>query len=216
MTTRAALYARVSHTAGDQEPENQLVPLRAFAAARDWKIAAEYVDRAPAGQMPRRLEWYRLRRDARRGRFDVVLVWKLDRAFRSVLAAETDLRDFNAHGVAFICTTQPIDTSSTTGRLLFTILAALAQMERELISERTRAGLERARAAGATFGRPPGRKDRRKRSRRTKAEIRSDALAIRAEVLDGELLEPNLSERMYGVPAGTMSPRRGRLIGSSG
>jgi DNA invertase Pin-like site-specific DNA recombinase len=173
---RVAIYARVSHTAGDQEPENQLAPLRQFAAGRAWQIVGEYVDRAPAGQLPKRTAWHRLRRDAARRCFDVVLVWKLDRAFRSVLYAELELRRFDRYGVAFVCATQPIDTSSSLGHVIFVLLAAFAQMERELISERTRAGLERAKAQGRLFGRPPGRKDRRKRHRRTKAEVRAEQI----------------------------------------
>lgn len=172
---RAAVYARVSHR-GDQDPANQLEPLRAYCAAHGWEIAGEYVDRAPAAQMPKRLEWYRLRQDAARHRFEVVLVWKLDRAFRSTLQAETELRRFDGLGVSFVCATQPIDTSSRMGRMLFTILAALAQMERELISERTKAGLERAAAQGKKPGRPAGRRDRRKRHRRSKAEIRAERM----------------------------------------
>lgn len=171
---RVALYARVSHTAGDQEPDNQLEPMRAFAVARGWEIAGEYVDRAPAGHPTMRGAWRKLRRDAGRRQFTYVLVWKLDRAFRSSLAAEIELHALDRQGVKFACVTEPIDTGAPIGRVLFSLLAALAQLERNAIAERTRAGLERARAAGKTFGRPPGRKDRRKRRRRTKAEIMAE------------------------------------------
>jgi DNA invertase Pin-like site-specific DNA recombinase len=175
---RVAIYARVSH-AGDQDPANQLEPLRIHAQSREWVIAGEYVDRAPAGHPTMRTSWTKLRTDARRRRFDIVLVWKLDRAFRSSLEAEVSLRQFDRQGIAFVCATQPIDTTSKIGRLVFSLLAALAQMEREAISERTLAGLERARAEGRVAGRPRGRKDRRKRHRRTNAEIRAERILAR-------------------------------------
>jgi DNA invertase Pin-like site-specific DNA recombinase len=162
---RAALYARVSH-AGDQDPQLQLDALRAYVVSRGWENGGEYVDRASAGHPTARTEWRRLRSDCLMGRFDVLVVWKLDRAFRSALHALTGVEWLRRQKVAFVCSSQPIDTSSSVGRLLFTVLAAVAEMERELISERTRAGLERARAEGRVLGRPPGAKDRRRRRRR--------------------------------------------------
>jgi DNA invertase Pin-like site-specific DNA recombinase len=177
---RAALYARVSHV-GDQNPDTQLVALRAFAQARGWEIAGEYVDRAPAWPLNYRLRWRQLRADCRGRRIDVVVVWKLDRAFRSALDALSTVRWLQRHKVEFVCASQAIDTSSSIGRLLFTVLAAVAEIESEFISERTKAGLARVRAEGRQLGRPAGVKDRRKR--RSRAGHSRLALAAGAEDL---------------------------------
>lgn len=185
---RAALYARVSHAGGDQNPETQLGPLRAYAAGRDWQVVGEYVDLAPAmgarGERGRLLglpEWRRLWADCRARKVDVVVVWKLDRAFRSSRHALNGLAALRERGIDFVCTTQPIDTSTPQGRFVYAILAAAAEMERELISERTRAGHERARAQGIQIGRPKGAKDRRKRARRrSKAELAAARFELEA------------------------------------
>ena len=176
---RAALYARVSHAGGDQNPENQLAALRAYAAAREWQIAGEYVDQAAAigGRDPRGgfiglPAWRRLWADCRARKADVIVVWKLDRAFRSSRHALNGLAAMRELGIEFVCSTQPIDTSTPQGRFVYAILAAAAEMEKELISERTRAGQARARLEGIRIGRPPGARDRRKRARRrSKAEL---------------------------------------------
>jgi DNA invertase Pin-like site-specific DNA recombinase len=185
---RVALYARVSHAGGDQNPENQLAALRAFAAGREWEIAGEYVDLAPAigardprGGFVGLPAWRRLWADCRRGKVDVIAVWKLDRAFRSSRHALNGLATMHARGIEFVCTTQPIDTSTPQGRFVYAILAAAAEMERELISERTRAGQARARGEGKLIGRPPGSKDRRRRARRrSKAEIAASRFDLEA------------------------------------
>lgn len=171
---RCAIYTRVSHNGRDQDPRNQLIPLREYARGRGWKIAAEFEDRASAADDKYRTGWAQLRRAAERHAFDVVLVWKLDRAFRSTLMAEVQLRQLRSLGIDFVCSTQPIDTTNSMGRFVLRILGAAAEMERELISERTRAGLERAAAEGRKPGRPPGAKDGRKRHRRTAAELRAE------------------------------------------
>ncbi len=152
---QVALYARVSTRDKDQDPELQLEPMRAYAAARGWEVA-EYVDQAAAGDLAHRTAWARLLADAARRRVDLVLVWKLDRAFRSTLHALATLRDLEHHGVGFAALTQPeLDTTSPTGRLVFTILAAVAEMERELIADRVREGMRHAARQGAHIGRPP-------------------------------------------------------------
>ena len=100
--------------------------------------------------------WARLRADVARRRVDLVMVWKLDRAFRSTLDALATLRDFEHAGVGFSALTQPeLDTTSAAGRLVFTILAAVAEMERELIADRVREGMRHAARQGKRIGRPP-------------------------------------------------------------
>jgi DNA invertase Pin-like site-specific DNA recombinase len=152
---RVALYARVSTRDKDQDPELRLEPMREYVSVSGW-VAAEYVDIAAANDFRNRQSWSRLLDDVRRRRVDLVLVWKLDRAFRSTLHALRTLETFEHHGVGFRALTQPeLDTTSAAGRLVFTILAAVAEMERELIRDRVREGMQRAARHGARIGRPP-------------------------------------------------------------
>jgi DNA invertase Pin-like site-specific DNA recombinase len=150
---RVALYARVSTRAKDQDPELQLQPLREYAAVRGWQTT-EYVDYAPAADLAGRTAWARLLESVRRRRVDHVLAWKLDRPFRSTLHCLRTLEDLAHRGVGFACLTQEIDTTSPTGRLLLTVLAAVAEFERGLLAERVREGMTNARRKGVRLGRP--------------------------------------------------------------
>jgi DNA invertase Pin-like site-specific DNA recombinase len=151
---RVALYARVSTRDKDQDPEVQLAPMREYVAARGCD-ASEYVDVASAADMAGRLAWGRLVDDARQRHVDLVLVWKLDRAFRSTLHCLRTLETWQRHGVGFACLTQNVDTTSPEGQLLLTILAAVAEFERSLIAERVKEGMSNARRRGVRIGRPP-------------------------------------------------------------
>lgn len=152
---RVALYARVSTRDKDQDSEVQMAAMREYVQARGWE-PTEYIDTAAASDLIHRTAWTRLLDDARRRRTDLVLVWKLDRAFRSTLHALRTLGDLEHVGVGFSSLTQPeLDTTSATGRLVFTILAAVAEMERELIADRVREGMRQAARRGARIGRPP-------------------------------------------------------------
>ena len=152
---RVALYARVSTRDKDQDPELQLEAMREYVAVRGWE-PVEYVDTAAAGDLAHRTAWARLLVDVAGRRVDLVMVWKLDRAFRSTLHALATLRDFEHAGVGFSALTQPeLDTTSAAGRLVFTILAAVAEMERELIADRVREGMRHAARQGKQIGRPP-------------------------------------------------------------
>jgi len=163
---RAALYARVS-TQEAQNPETQLYALRQYAANHGWDIVAEYVDKASARDALRRTEWRKLLAHVRRGGIDVVLVTKIDRAFRSSLDCHNTLEYLRAHRTDFVASTQPIDTTTSMGHLMLGILAAMAEFERDLIRERVIDGMARAKAEGKHIGRPAGAKDHRKRKRRT-------------------------------------------------
>jgi DNA invertase Pin-like site-specific DNA recombinase len=151
---RVALVARVSTTDKGQDTEVQLSALREYAARAGWTVVGEYADQASAGDYAHRKAWKRLQADVRAREIDLVAVVKLDRAFRSTLDCLNTLREWEHHNVGFVATTQPIDTTSPTGRLLLTILAAVAEMERSLIGDRTREGLRFARSKGAVLGRP--------------------------------------------------------------
>ena len=148
---RAAVYARVSTL--EQEPENQLIELRRYAVARDWSVV-EYVDRGVSGSKDQRPALDRLVAAAKRRRFDVVVVWRLDRLGRNLRHLVTLLEELQHIGVAFVSLGEGIDCTSPAGRLQLHILAALAEFERARIAERVRAGLVRAKAQGKRLGRP--------------------------------------------------------------
>ena len=147
---RAALYARVSTS--DQTTDNQLHELRKYAEARCWSVT-EYTDTI-SGARDRRPALDRLVKDARRRRVDVVAAWRLDRLGRNLKHLVTLLDEWQAVGVSFVSLGEGIDLSTPAGRLQLHVLSALAQFERERISERVQAGLARAKRQGQTLGRP--------------------------------------------------------------
>ena len=149
--TRAAIYARVSTF--DQEPENQLQELRRYAVARGWQ-STEFVDRGVSGAKDSRPALDTLVRDAKRRRFDTLVVWRLDRLGRNLRHLILLLEELQALGVAFVSLSEGIDATTPTGKLQLHILGAIAEFERARIAERVRAGLQRARAQGTRLGRP--------------------------------------------------------------
>ena len=155
MAVRVAAYARVSTSDRDQNPETQLLALRDFARSQGWEIVAEFVDRAPANDPIHRTEWRRLLDAGARARFQAVLVFKLDRAFRSVKHMHDTLAVWEAQGMGFVSAREGFDTRTALGRLLLNLLASLAEFELEVLSERVKAGMERARREGVHIGRPP-------------------------------------------------------------
>ena len=152
---RAALYARVSTNGHGQTVEPQLLELREYCERRGWQIVGEYLDEGISGAKDSRPELNRLMADAHKRRFDAVIVWKFDRFARSVSHLLRALETFNALGIAFVSLSEQIDTTTPTGRMIFTVLGAVAELERSLIAERVRAGLRNARAKGKRLGRPP-------------------------------------------------------------
>ena len=155
---RAAFYVRVSTSNHHQDPEMQLADLRPFATARGWQLVQEYVDRM-TGSKESRPALNRLMADAKQRKFDVVVVWKLDRFARSLKHLINALAEFEALGVAFVSLRDNLDLSTPSGRLMFQIIGAMAEFERSLIQERVCAGLRNARAKGRTLGRPKLRVD---------------------------------------------------------
>src|SRR5918999_6507659 len=151
---KVALYARVSTSDKDQDPETQLLPLRDFCAAQGWEVYREYVDRAPANDLLHRVQWRQLLDDAAKRNFSAVLVFKLDRVFRSVKHMHDALAAWELVGVSFQSYREQFDTSTALGRLLLNLLASLAEFELELNRERAKAGMERARRQGRKIGRP--------------------------------------------------------------
>jgi len=151
---RAAIYGRISKSNHGQDIGLQTGELRQFCEARGWQIAGEYLDEGISGAKDSRPELNRLMADAHKRRFDVVAVWRFDRFARSVSHLLRVLEQFNALGIAFVSLSEQIDTTTPTGKMIFTVLGAVAELERSLIAERARAGLRNARAKGKRLGRP--------------------------------------------------------------
>ncbi len=149
---RAALYMRVSTV--DQHPETQLLDLRQMAMQRGYEIVEQYTDRI-SGAKARRPGLDKMMADARRGRFDVVLVWASDRIARSVKHFLEVLDELNRINVEFISFREQIDTGGPLGRAVVVIIGAIAELERNLIIERVRAGMRRAKLEGRPIGRQP-------------------------------------------------------------
>jgi len=149
---RAALYMRVSTL--DQHPETQLLDLRQMASQRGYEIVDEFTDRI-SGAKARRPGLDSLLRDARRGRFDVVLVWACDRIARSTKHFLEVLDELNRLNIEFISFREQIDTAGPLGRAVVVIIGVVAELERSLIIERVRAGMRRAKLEGQHIGRKP-------------------------------------------------------------
>jgi DNA invertase Pin-like site-specific DNA recombinase len=143
----------------DQHPETQLYDLRQMAAQRGFEIVEEYTDRI-SGAKARRPGLDELMRDARRGRFDIVLVWASDRIARSVKHFLEVLDELNRLNIEFVSFREQIDTGGPLGRAIVVIIGAIAELERNLIIERVRAGMRRARLEGRHIGRRPLELDR--------------------------------------------------------
>jgi DNA invertase Pin-like site-specific DNA recombinase len=162
---RAAIYVRVStatkarngrDSAFEQNPEVQELPLRDLVGQRGWQLHQVYADRASGAKVDR-TGLKALLADARRGKFDVVLVWRFDRFARSVEQLVTALAEFRTLGIDFVSHQEALDTSTPMGKATFTIIAAMAELERSVIRERVQAGLDYARQNGTKSGRPIGR-----------------------------------------------------------
>lgn len=148
----AALYCRVS--TDRQHPETQLFPLRDYAARRELASIVEYVDVDVCGAKQKRPALDQLMRDARLRRFDAVIVARFDRFARSTKHLVLALEEFQALGVEFISLAESIDTSTPMGKMIFTILGAVAELERDIIRERVTLGVQRAQREGKSIGRP--------------------------------------------------------------
>lgn len=187
----AGLYCRVSTT--DQRPEMQIEDLRRVAAQRGWEVIGEYVDIGHSGGKDRRPELDRLMADVHRGKVDVVACWKFDRFARSVRHLVLALEEFRARGVDFVSLHDGIDTSTPAGRFTFHVIAAVAELEREMIRERTRAGMEAARRRGAKIGRPRVRVDMAKAAQlvgRMSVREAAQQLGVGATTLRRALRQP--------------------------
>jgi len=151
---KVAIYARVSTANNGQDPTMQTRELQEYCERRGWSVVGQYVDLGISGTKEKRPELDRLMVDAHRRRFDAVIVWKFDRFARSVSHLLRALETFQALGIHFVSLSESLDTSTPAGKMVFTVLGAVAELERSLIVERVKAGLRNARAKGRKLGRP--------------------------------------------------------------
>jgi|SRR5271157_250742 len=174
-TMNAALYARVSTRDKGQDPEMQLTELREFAAKRGWQVVGEFVDLGVSGSKDSRPQLDAMLRLAKVRKLDVIAVWKLDRFGRSLRHLVDTLAELKAVGCAFVSLRDNLDLTTPAGRMMFHVIGAMAEFERELIRERVKAGLAHARSKGQKLGRPKVRRDRDR-----------DAKAIRQMCAEGD------------------------------
>lgn len=185
---RIALYLRVSTDDRGQTTENQRLPLQEFCQAQGWSEVTEYADEASATDLRGRSSWRRLLDEASRRRVDLILVWRLDRMARSVLDAAQTLERLRSWGVGLRSYCEPyLDTTSPFGEALFYITMAYAQLERGILSERTMAGMDRARRQGKRIGRP---------SVRSRPGFQERWQAVRAELLSGAISKGEAARRL--------------------
>ena len=151
---RAALYMRVSTKGHRQTTDTQALALGDYAAHRGFEIIGEYRDEGISGSKDSRPALDRLMKDARARKFDVVVVARFDRFARSVSHLLRALEEFSHLAVDFVSLSESIDTSTPMGKMIFTVLGAVAELERNLIRERVMMGLDRAKRQGKTLGRP--------------------------------------------------------------
>jgi len=149
---KVGIYCRVSTQ--DQTTDSQLLDLRRYAADRGWKVYKEFCDNGVSGSVDSRPALNELMNDAKKRRFDAVLCWRFDRFARSTTHLLLSLEQFRNLGVDFVSFQENIDTSSPLGSAIFTIISAIAQLERDIIRERVKMGLRRAKAQGKQLGRP--------------------------------------------------------------
>ena len=171
---KTAIYARISTTDKGQDVDLQLRDLRAYVQSRGYTIFKEFIDEGVSGSKDKRPMLDAMMNDAKKKRFDTVLVWRFDRFARSTKHLVTALEEFKHLGIDFISYQENIDTSSPIGKAVFTIISAMAELETNILKERVRAGLLNAKAKGKTLGRPPARVDRGQVE-----ELRAQGLSIR-------------------------------------
>ena len=192
---RTALYARVSTSDKGQDPEMQLRELREHCQRRGWEIVGEYVDVGVSGSKDSRPQLNRLLAAAHRRQCDAVLVWKLDRFGRSLKHLVNALAEFESLGVTFISLKESLDLTTPAGRLMFGIISAMAEFERDLIRERVRSGIANRRAKGLRVGRKAIVLDAGRL-----ATMRSEGLTIR-QMADQLACSPALVHKTLSNPA---------------
>ncbi len=212
---RVALYLRISTDDKGQDLDTQRLPLRDFCKAQGWAEVTEYADLASAADLLHRTAWRRLLDNAAKRKIDLLLVWRLDRAFRSVREAANTLANLRHWGIGLRSYQEPwLDTTSPFGEALYYITVAYAGLERAMIAERVKAGMDRAKRQGRTLGRP--RAEERPEVRRawpeTRAALEAGTLSVRevakrlrvGQATIRRMLAQGRAEKV--VPAGAREP----------
>ncbi len=191
---RIAICARVSTT--DQSTESQLLDLRRYVRERGWNIFKEYVDEGIGGTKDSRPALNELMNDAKKRRFDVVLVGRFDRFARSTKHLIPALEEFKNLGIDFVSYQENIDTGSPLGSAIFTIISAVAQLERDTIAERVKEGPRRAKENGKKLGRPRAVVDVEDIQR-----LRSKGLSLRAVAKETGVSRTTVSDVLRSSPS---------------
>lgn len=204
---RVGIYARVSTR--DQSPESQLLDLRRFCVAREWEISKEYVDAGISGARDDRPALRELMLDARHRLIDVVLVWRFDRFARSLKHLIDTLHELNDLGIHFASYQEGLDTSTAQGRLVFSLVGAIAEFERELARERILSGIRNARSKGIRLGRPLANYELAKaiEMRQEGRSLREIGREIGADASTVMRLLQKPSKELSNTPDGAASPK---------
>lgn len=200
--TAVAIYARVSTLNAGQDPSMQTRELTEYCARRGWELAGVYVDSGISGATDSRPELNRLMDDAHKRKFSVVAVWKFDRFARSVWHLLRALETFRALGIEFVSLTEQVDTTTPMGKMIFTVLGSVSELERGLISERCKAGIRNARAKGKRIGRPPLRKFSQEESERIRVARQKDRASVRQLAIRHQTTRYIINKILEGQHAG--------------
>ena len=174
---RAAIYVRVS--TAEQNTEGQEAELKEYVKNRGWEVTKVYRDKV-SGTTRSRPALDELIGDAKKRKLDIVLVWRFDRFARSVSHLLQALETFRTVGIEFVSISEQIDTSTPTGKMIFTVLGAVAELERSLIAERVRLGIQNARRKGKQLGRPPIRRLNATELERVRADRATGKFSLRS------------------------------------
>jgi len=195
---RAARYLRVSKA--EQDPALQDDETSELISKRGWRLVETYTDHGVSGTREKRPSLDRLLLDARRRRVDVIVVWKADRLFRSLKAMVTTLDEWSALGIGFVSATEVFDSTTPQGKLLLHLTSAFAEFERNLIVERTKAGIAAARRRGVHVGRPRARVDQDHLR-----ELRAGGMSVREIAERLSIGISTVQRRLLAVNAGASS-----------
>ena len=200
---KVAIYARVSTVGAGQDPEMQTRELKEYCERRGWTVVGEYVDRGVSGAKDSRPQLDRLMEEAHKRRFSLLVVWKFDRFARSVSHLLRALETFRALGIEFVSLTEQVDTTTPMGKMIFTILGSVAELERSLVIERVRAGMRNARAKGKRIGRPPLRQFSPADVEKTRTVQAKEKASIRRLALRNNTTEWTINRILAGQYATT-------------
>ena len=206
---KCAIYCRVS--TADQRIESQLFDLRELAMQRGIEVVAEYQDCGISGSKARRPGLDALMADARRKKFSIVLVAAFDRVARSVRHFLQVIDELESLGVVFISRREQVDTSGMMGRLFLTLIGSIAELESDLIRERVRAGMRRARLEGRQIGRARLDVDRQQVVQDRRSGLSLTAVAKRHSVSRATVCR--LMKEANGIPIGAAIPATGTTLG---